>query len=365
MQLADIIIDKIQKDGPVSFRDFMEMALYHPELGYYTLSRDKIGTNGDYYTSPVLTPVFGAMIGRQIEEMWNISGGNEFTLVEYGAGTGSLSRDILDYLKCNNELYSKLRYSIVEKSPAMRERERAHLSAYQNVSWYNSIREIPEITGCILSNELVDNFSVHQVLMLDELMEVFVDYKNGFEEVLKPASSALKEYMSELGVKLPWGFRTEINLEATEWIREMAASINRGYVMTIDYGYPSEELYYQPKRRCGTLLCYNNHAINDQPYNDIGKQDITSHVNFSALSHWGSKNGLESCGLVSQADFLLSLGFKEYLKKVAGQEEDKRQSALKEDFLSRKLLLEMGGKIKVLIQRKGVPIQRLAGLGYN
>src|SRR4051812_47267210 len=172
MQLSNIIINRIQDEGPLSFRDFMEMALYYPEMGYYTSAQNKIGTTGDYFTSSTLSSVFGAMIGRQIEEMWRKSGGNEFTVVEYGAGTGSLCNDILEYLRNNSELYNKLKYSIIEKSPAMRQAERRNLAGHKNVSWHDSIKELPQLTGCILSNELVDNFSVHQVTMQDELMEI-------------------------------------------------------------------------------------------------------------------------------------------------------------------------------------------------
>jgi SAM-dependent MidA family methyltransferase len=160
----------------------------------------------------------------------------------------------------------------------------AYLS--EKVSWHDSIRDIPGFSGCILSNELLDNFSVHQAVMEDELMEVFVDYKNGFVEMLQPAKKELSDYLAELNVVLPKGFRTEINLEATEWIREIATFLEEGYVITIDYGNASSELYSKSKR-CGTLLCYHNHSINDSAYTDIGEQDITSHVNFSALCHWG------------------------------------------------------------------------------
>lgn len=359
MLLSEIIIQRIQKEGPISFHDFMEMSLYYPELGYYTSAQDKIGKKGDYYTSSDLTPIFGAMIGRQLEEMWSILGEKAFTIVEYGAGTGSLCHDILDFLKKNEKLYDKLNYCIIEKSPVMRKMEKTHL--HEKVSWYDSIQDIPEITGCILSNELVDNFSVHQVVMEDELMEVFVDYKNGFVEFLKPTQKALTDYMAELKVVLPKGFRTEINLEATEWIKQIAISLKKGYVITIDYGYPSSMLYSE-RKSFGTLICYNKHRINDHPYNDIGEQDITSHVNFSALCHWGLKNGLECCGFTDQAHFLLALGFKDFTRKTEEKGLDIIHLAKKEAFLTHTILVDMGSKFKVLIQQKGIPKQELLGL---
>jgi SAM-dependent MidA family methyltransferase len=362
MQLSEIIIQKIQNEGPVSFRDFMEMSLYYPGMGYYTSERNKIGVEGDYYTSPNLTPLFGVMIARQLEEMWEATGKETFTIVEYGAGTGKLCRDILDYLKSNSELYNKLNYCIIEKSPAMREKEKACL--HEKVSWHQTIQSIPDFNGCILSNELVDNFAVHQVVMEDELMEVFVDYKDGFTELLKPAAKELGDYLDELNVVLPKGFRTEINLQAIQWIEQVASSLKKGYVITIDYGYPSSGLYCKQKS-CGTIVCYNKHTINENPYNDIGNQDITSHVNFSALCHWGLKNGLACCGLTNQANFLLALGFKEHLRKSVTFDEDPVRAIRKEIFLTHTLLMDMGMKFKVLIQQKGIAGRQLSGLDFQ
>ena len=359
MLLEEIIIQKIQQEGPMSFRDFMEMALYYPELGYYNATQDRIGVKGDFYTSSTLSPVFGAMIGRQLEQMWDLLGRDAFTVVEYGAGTGSLCNSILDYLKNNEQLYSKLNYCIIEKSPAMREKEKTNLS--KKVSWYDSILDLPPISGCILSNELVDNFSVHQVVMEEELMEVFVDYREGFVELLKPASPALTDYLVELNVQLPKGFRTEINLEATKWIQEIATSLKQGYVITIDYGGQSSELYRE-SRSTGTLVCFNKHQVYDHPYLNIGAQDITAHVNFSALIHWGLKEGLACCGITNQGHFLTALGFSEYLMKTADPRQDMVQAARKVAFLNHKLLIDMGSKFKVLIQGKETPKQELIGL---
>jgi SAM-dependent MidA family methyltransferase len=357
--LSEIIIERIKEEGPISFHDYMEMALYYPGKGYYTSDKNKIGTTGDFYTSSSLTHVFGAMIGKQLEQMWEIIGRKEFTIVEYGAGTGMLCHDILDYLKNSKVLYDQLKYIIIEKSPVMRENQKTHLK--EKVSWINNIEEIREITGCVLSNELLDNFSVHQVIMEDELMEVFVDYTSEFVEILQPANQLLKNYFAELNITLPKGFRTEINLEATEWINTIAGSISKGYVITIDYGYPSIELYNKRRSR-GTLLSYHKHTINENPYIKIGEQDITSHVNFSALCHWGFKSGLVCCGLTNQANFLSALGFKDYLNRSLDPTQDPIIMAKQVSFITRTLLLNMGPKFKVLIQRKGVPADELIGV---
>lgn len=359
MLLSEIIIKKIRNDGPISFRDFMDMALYYPSLGYYTSTEEKIGKSGDYYTTPYVTSIFGEMIAKQLEEMWHLLDEKPFTIVEYGAGTGILCRDILNYLKNNIELYNNLTYCIIEKSEVMREKERAIL--HDKVFWYQSINEIPNINGCVLSNELLDNFPVYQVVMEDELMEVFVDYDNGFVELLRPASAALKNYFEELKVTLPKGFRTEINLQAIEWINEIAEALNKGWVLTIDYGYSSAELY-RPQLSSGSIVCYYKHEINYNVYNKIGKQDITAHVNFSALVHWGIKKGLECTGFTNQANFMRTLGLVSHLKELEESGNYDLANNKEKLMLAHTLMLDMGGKFKVLIQHKGIPQKILSGL---
>ncbi|MEJ5961871.1 class I SAM-dependent methyltransferase [Pedobacter immunditicola] len=351
MNLQEIIIQKIQDEGQIRFHDFMETCLYYPELGYYTSGRNKIGSGGDFYTSACLTPVFGAMIGKQLEEMWLALGSNSFTIVEYGAGEGSLCHDILDYLQHNEKLYQQLNYCIIEKSAAMRHIERSHLP--DKVTWFNSIEEISAITGCILSNELLDNFAVHPVLMEDELLEAYITYENGFKEVWKPASQELKGYLQELGMELSKGFRTEINLQALEWLKTIAQSLTRGFVLTIDYGYLIAELFKQGRSQ-GTLLGYCHHSISDNLYDHVGQQDITAHVNFSALIHWGEKYGLRTCGYTDQCHFLLGLGFKKALENQFSATKNVIQAARQVSVISHTLLYDMGLKYKVLIQEKGV-----------
>jgi len=358
MDLTELIIQKIKNEGPICFQEFMEMCLYYPGLGYYA-TLNQIGEHGDFYTSTSLTPVFGALIGKQLEEMWHNLGESPFTIVEYGAGTGMLCQDILIYLQNNDKMYDQLRYCIIEKSPAMRALERGRLN--EKVHWHDTIDEISAINGCILSNELIDNFAIHQVIMEDELMEVFVDYKDSFVEVLYPAKEELKRYMSEFGIELPKGFRTEINLEAIDWIKQIAAGLNRGYVITIDYGFRAVDLYKKCRNQ-GTLLCYNKHTINDCPYDNIGAQDITAHVNFTALSHWGAKNGLNECGFTDQSNFLFGLGFREYLNQMMSYEKNIIQAAKKAAIISHTLLVDMGSKFKVLIQEKGCNGKSLSGL---
>ncbi len=357
--MSEIIIQKIKEEGPISFHDFMDMALYYPSLGYYNSEQNKIGKQGDYYTSPVLSSLFGQMIGNQMEEMWCMLNKKPFTIIEYGAGTGALCQDILSCLENNPDLYDQLNYCIIEKSKMMQQHEK--ILFHEKVSWYNSINEIPEINGCILSNEILDNFPVHKVIMKDKLMEVFVDYKNKFLEVLQPASEKLKNYFTEQNIDLPKGYCTEINMQAIDWTKEIAANLKKGFVLTIDYGFPCRDLY-NLKRNSGTLVCYKNHEVNYSPYCNIGQQDITAHVNFSALSYWGEKYGLECAGFTTQGHFLRSLGLINCLRKSEIENNDKNNTEF--IYQIHKLLIDMGNKFKVLIQQKGIKSKMLTGMQF-
>ena len=358
MCLTTIIRDTIREKGPISFHDFMEMALYHPEEGYYTSNCERIGKHGDFYTSAYLTSLFGKLIARQMEEMWSLLGKRPFTVVEYGAGTGLLCHDILEHLKKNKSLYRDLSYYIIEKSAAMRKKQQVVLA--EKVKWINCISEIAPIHGCVISNEVVDNFAVHQVVMDDELMEVHIEFENGFREVLKPAHSSLKDYLQQLGVQLPRGFRTEINLQATEWMQEIGAALGKGFVITIDYGFPSIELYTERRSR-GTVVCYYKHQVNFCPYDHIGDQDITTHINFSALEHWGKQNGLEYAGYTSQTYFLLGLGL---TQQVARLEKTAEHGMTDRSLMLHTFLNDLGRKMKVLVQKKGVNGGMLSGLQF-
>lgn len=358
MQLKDIVVKKIHDEGPISFHDYMEMCLYYPECGYYTSRTEKIGSNGDFYTTANISSLLGISLGKQFEEMWANMGRKEFTIVEYGAGTGMLCRDILGYLKQNALMYDRLNYFIIEKSAAMRQKEKTLLSS--KVQWVDSIRDIAPLTGCIFSNELLDNFAVHRIVMLDRLMEIFVDHQEGFAEMLRPASKEIEDYFSQLNIVLPRGYQSEINLEAKNWLKEISACMKKGYLITIDYGHPSSKLY-QSSRRDGTLLCYHKHQINDDPYDHIGEQDITAHVNFSALDHWGNNFGLRTCEFTCQANFLLSLGWEEHSRQLLSDENNRQVNFQRYAWLKNNLLLDIGQRLKVMIQCKGTkpPRRRL------
>lgn len=362
MNCDEIIIRHINTNGPVSFHDFMEMALYHPEAGYYMQKKPVTGKSGDYFTSPFVTAAFGEMVAKQIEEMWILMDKKPFTIVEYGAGTGMLCKDILQYFKYDETLYKNIQYCIIEKSPSMIEQQKKILD--EKVSWHTSIKEIAPVNGVILSNELLDNFAVHKVVMCKELKEVFVDYKNGFIEILKPASAEIKNYFRALNVSLPQGFCTEVNLEAIEWLKNISLGLHKGFVITIDYGFTSGELYSE-KRSAGTMLCYYQHTINDNPFINIGRQDITAHINFSALEYWGKQYGLNLCGITGQGYFLHSLGIVDHIRKMEQQHPGANNNNPENISMIHSFLTGMGNKLKVMIQKKGIETRRLSGLKFT
>jgi len=349
-----LIAARILRDGPITFREFMEMALYHPQVGYYATSGERIGRKGDYFTSSSLGPLFGRALARQFVEMLDILGGG--VLVEMGAGQGHLARDVLEELARQGK---EVRYIIVERSPAMRAVQGRNLGGFcGSVEWVEDLGCLDSLEGVFFSNELVDAFPVHMVEMTqDGLREVLVDWRAGeFLEVLAPPTTPrLEEYFRELGVKLPPGFRTEVNLDALDWLAGVASRLSKGFVITIDYGFPSHELY-QDYRRRGTLLAYYRHQVCEDIYARVGEQDLTAHVNFSALAHWGKKEGLEVLGFLPQAHFLLGLGILDFLSEDEGGQLER--------LAAKALLLPggMGETFKVLIQAKGVRPSGLLGL---
>jgi SAM-dependent MidA family methyltransferase len=360
METEKIIIEKIRCSGPLKFRDFMETALYHPGMGYYNTPAIKIGMRGDYYTSPCYTNIFGELIAKQLIEIILLLNEPKFTIVEYGAGTGILCFDILAYLereRCSHQV----EYCILEKSPAMRRLQHKLLPA--GVRWIENLHELQGFTGCVLANEVLDNFSVHVVKMEGQLQELYIDYGTGeFEETWRLATSDLVEYFDALDVTLPEGSMAEINLAAIDWIRDISQSMAKGFVITIDYGGTSEELY-TPGRSGGTLACFHKHRVNGNYLSDIGQQDITAHVNFSALVHWGAAYGMKFTGFATQANFLRGLGFSAHLRKSELANMNGYGKSIKVDLV-KIFFLEMGQKLKVLVLQKGLRAPALSGLQF-
>ena len=307
----------------MTFARYMELALYAPGLGYYMRDADRIGATGDYYTSSHLHPLFGEMIARQLDEMATVLGG-AFTVVEQGAGKGALAYDVLSALGRGTAAAGRLSYVIVERSPAMVARQRRLLdpwAASGAVQWAEALPAAP-IEGCILSNELVDAFPVHRVVRRDgRLAEVYVDAAaDGLVETIGPPSTPeLEAYLARVGATLIEGQCADINLAALDWMRGVGRALGRGFALTVDYGYPADELF-APHRRRGTLLAYSRHRTNEAFYDRIGRQDLTAHVDFQALKRAAGAAGAQVFGPIDQGRWLTALGIRvraDSLKKAS------------------------------------------------
>jgi len=364
------IVQQIKKKGPITFEQFMSMTLYDPEFGYYNTESGKIGRTGDFYTSSHLHPVFGAIMGRQIIEMWNLMGRTEnFRIVEMGGGAGYFCKDLLDSLRSVDkfaDFFRALKYTIIERSPALRNKQQGLLSGFSGkIEWLSALSECGSITGCIFSNELLDAFPVHLVRMEDSLREIYVDFdeEKGFMEIAGDLSNEeILPYFRNFSSELRKGYTTEVNLRIRDWLREINEVLERGFILTIDYGYPAWD-YYSEDRDRGTILCYHKHQINENPYLNIGEQDITAHVNYSALKKWGEDIGIKTAGFCGQGVFMVSLGIDEDIKKIAEGPED----YVFEIARIKKLILPqgMGESHKVMVQYKGVEPPGLQGFSIR
>lgn len=367
-----IIKEEIKKRGIITFAEYMELALYHHEAGYYIMDREKIGPGGDFYTSPDVSPIFGKVLADQAEEMWRISGRPAvWTLVEFGAGKGLMARDILMHSgERHKEFYNALRYVIIEKSPSMIQRQRQTLGDLhpgRGMVWLEGLNGIETgmVEGCFLSNELVDAFPVHRVAKIGgKYMEVYVACQGGeiVEIMDSPSKRELIEYISDFNIEMEDDQFIEINLAVKEWLGDITRYICRGFVLTIDYGDTAERLF-SPLRPGGTIRSYRRHRLADTLYERPGEQDITASVNFTAMMRWGEEVGLTKVGYATQSSFLMNLGIWNYLKPLgAGFDPE----SLRDTMAVKKLILPegMGSAFKVLAQQKGFD-QKQDLMGFN
>ncbi|MDH4228658.1 MAG: SAM-dependent methyltransferase [Nitrospirota bacterium] len=369
-RLRQRIRAEIAAHGPIPFARFMERALYEPGLGYYTGPRTKIGKEGDFYTSLDVHPVFGRLIGAQVVEMSRALPEGPFTVVEMGAGKGLLAFDILRAVRDTAPaLFARLRYAIVDISPDLMARQQRLLAEFSGcITWHSGLEELAPVRGVLLSNELVDSLPHHQVVMTaGGLREVFVAVagERFVERLAPPSSPELAQTFEKRNLTLPEGYRTEINLAARRWMRLAAERLDAGYVLTIDYGYPATTLY-RSDRRTGSFLCYHRHMVSEDPYARVGEQDMTAHVDFSALADAGMAAGLTLDGFTDQAHFLVGLGISTWMQQVLDRDGGDPENS--DEFRSMRRLMDplgMGKAFKVLVQRRGVPPQPLSGLQFR
>jgi len=362
--LRSILLERIRENGQITFAEFMTACLYEPGLGYYTSPGRKVGAEGDFYTSSNVHRVFGRLIAREIIRMWQSLGEPaDFQIVEAGAGSGRLAADIMDAVaELAPEFYRTVTCRLIEAEPSLAGTQAKMLAAHSAHLAWSSPAELAagtlSLTGCILSNELVDALPVHLVEMTGSgLKEVLVSADNDqFCEKLSPfLTPEIENFLEKAGVSLAIGQRAEIRLAADNWLTGVAASLQRGFVMTIDYGYLASELY-GGMRMNGTLLCYYRHQLEENPYIRVGLQDITSHVDFSALIQAGAAAGLEKIWYGEQYRFLLAAGMMEELLALESRPVPEAER-MKDRLALKKLMLPdggMGDTFKVLIQGKNV-----------
>ena len=357
--LCDLVVAEIaSRGGWISFARYMELALYAPGLGYYSGGPWKFGDHaagGDFLTAPELTPLFGRALARQVAQVLTAS---EPGVIEAGAGSGRLAADLLpalDALGCLPE-----RYRILELSGTLRARQQAtlarHAPAYvDRVEWLDALPE--RFAGCLMGNEVLDAMPCHGVHWREDgsIEEIGVAIDAGrCVESARPAAGALLAAASSIPVARP--FRSEISLAMRAWVAELSRRLERGALLLIDYGLPRHELYH-PVRDGGTLRCYYRHRLHADPFWYPGLNDITAHVDFTAVAEAGFDAGLDVLGYSSQASFLLNCGIGELLQAAnAGAGDaavpDPRTSGAVNVLISPN---EMGELFKVIALGRDVP----------
>jgi SAM-dependent MidA family methyltransferase len=327
--------DEIRRSGGwISFARYMELVLHAPGIGYYTGGAQKIGAGGDFVTAPELGSLFGRTLARQLRDL---SG----PVLEFGAGSGALAGALLGA--------HAFEYTILETSADLRQRQAARLG--ERVRW---LERVPErIRGVVIANEVVDAMPVHAVAWREAgIMERGVAFSQGklaWEE--RPAQGELLEAAQAIGVPVP--YESEIGLIARAWMREIAGRLDEGVILVVDYGFPRHE-YYHAQRATGTLMCHHRHQAHADPFARPGDEDLTAHVDFTALAEAAVDAGLEVLGYATQAQFLVNCGITEVLGE-ANLDNALHYAPLAAE--AQKLLspAEMGELFKVLAVGRGVP----------
>ncbi len=362
--LKDIIAERIGREGPISFRDYMDLALYHPVHGYYVACDPA----RDYQTSPRVHPVFGAAIGRLLSEMWDLlDRPSRFQVFEAGAGDGRLAADVLRWLSTSRpDAFEALSYSLQDPSYA-------HGDAFSRVERVGlplDLVRVAEtlpapgsITGVIFSNELLDAFPVHRVRVeggrLEEMLVGLED--GGLVETWSEPPAEVRCYFERLGLLPGEGCQAEVNLDALEWTRAAAAALAHGYLLTLDYGYPAVELYASWRRQ-GTFLTFHRQTRGEGAFVRVGRQDMTASIDLTSVAAAGEEAGLRTLGVTTQARLLSTLGVSGALSRPPAAGDIEAFYQLRRAV--QELLDPAGlGRVQALLQGRGVPVALPTGFG--
>jgi len=349
--LQQLIAREIERAGGwLSFSRYMELALYAPGLGYYMAGARRLGRDGDFVTAPEISRLFGRTLARQVRQF---AGFGLSEILEIGAGSGALAADLL--LELEQASCLPERYLILELSPDLRDRSRDTLAAraphlLERVAWLNQLP--PAFSGTVIGNEVLDAMPVHVFERGDNgVVELGVTLRDStFAWAARATPEAAQ---ADAGCFPQARYRTEIQLIARAFTRSLARAMVRGAVLFIDYGFPRHE-YYHPQRSSGTLMCHYRHRAHGDPFFLPGLQDITAHVDFSAIADAGEQAGLAVLGYCNQAQFLINCGITELLAETPAENVAAYAPRAAE---AQKLLspAEMGELFKVLAMGKGIP----------
>jgi SAM-dependent MidA family methyltransferase len=375
-RLAARIADEIGAGGPMTFAHFMELALYDPEAGYYAAGPTGPGRHGDFLTAPEGHPIFGWALARHLESAWEaVDRPERFVVREHGAGSGALAAGILDGLRrSGSRLLEAIAYQAVDVAPARLDALARRLTA-AGLARFLEPPDDRRAPGAILANELLDALPVHRVEGGPDggLLERFVALEDGsgaagsvggFTTVLGPPSTPdLAARLASETIRLEPGQAAEICLAVDGWIARASAPLERGVLLLIDYGYPADELY-RPARG-STLRAYHGHRVHADPLVAIGRQDLTAHVDLTAVERAATDAGLTPIGRTRQADFLAALGAGELLVAL----QSAPSTTLESYFEARSALVRMldpraTGAFSVLAFGRDLPPDpKLAGFG--
>lgn len=351
-QLQSLIQQHIQQQGGwVDFATFMHMALYTPSLGYYSGGAKKFGFGGDFVTAPEISPLFAQTLAKQVAQVLQMTQGD---ILELGAGTGKLAADLL--LKLAELDTLPTHYYILEVSDYLRQVQREHLkqtlptALFEKLIWLDTLPTA--FRGVILGNEVLDAIPVHIVGMQQGmLIERGVVWQDGFAWEDKPLTDG-QLFNDVAALELPEGYITELSPAAIGLIHSLANCLTHGVIVMLDYGFGASE-YYHPQRRAGTLMCHYQHHAHDNPLLYVGLQDITAHVNFTAIAEAAVTQQLGVLGYLNQANFLINCGLLQLLERTSPED---MQVYAPMVSAAQKLLspAEMGELIKVMLLGKGI-----------
>jgi SAM-dependent MidA family methyltransferase len=362
VNLRAILLETIRREGPIPFSRYMAMCLYHPELGYYSRPREKFGKAGDFYTSSDVHAVFGRLLCRQYEEMWRALGApSHVDVVELGPGRGLFAQDVLDWAgKKFPEFAQALRYGLIESSPSLRQRLHERFSGDARASVHPTLEEAECSDALIVfANEFFDAVPVEIVSDRGELR-----VGDDLQELWVPPSAEVLEFLDRYSVHPEAGERVEVPLESNGWMRKIAGLFQkrRGFAMLVDYGYTREQQL--AGRHRDTLMTFREHQASPNPYEAPGEQDITAHVNFTALQKVAQEEGMTTLGFVTQSQLLLGIGerteFADAFEACVLPQERAKVGLQLRHLISPET---MGERFHALVLAKGVEA-RLSGLGF-